>query len=1183
MAGEDFTITCTENIGGKVIGEDNDATASYSWSPALGLSSTTVSNPTANPSVTTTYTVTKTDLTSGCFDTDEITVTVDSAATTAVAGEDFTITCTENIGGKVIGEDNDATASYSWSPALGLSSTTVSNPTANPSVTTTYTVTKTDLTSGCFDTDEITVTVDSIVPTAKLIGNLEICSDEQTILDASSSITQELAIYMWFKDNILLADQEGDTLVVTQSGEYVVEVTDSRNGCTDSDTVIVVVNEVPSINPLEDLEICDSITLTELQELRPLPAEFWYYAETGGIDSIQATISKTQDIYIYAATGSDNMCWTEDTFTVSIEYTPEITNPGTQTACDSYTLPTIQGTNLTGNEAYYNNSRQNNGIIITGPITSSQTVWIYDSTAYGCSDEEMFTVTILDSPEDTIDVTACDQYELNDSIYTESGTYTQVIEGEGGCVGTITVNLTILESTEEVINQVVCDSYTLNDRTYTESGTYRQFTTNDAGCSHTIILNLTVREDVIELTSEASDLTVECDGFGNADALENWLNSNGITGAAEVGFGGITWTNDFEALTPGCCNTGAAIVTFTAIDDCGNTVSTTATFTIIDTTAPTFTAPEDITIYSDSECNYDVSVEVTGDVTDESDACCTDLNAEYSDIQEQGSCAGEWIITRTWTLVDECGNEAEPQVQIITILDTVAPVISCNDITVQLNENGVASITVDDINGGSTDNCGIDTMYISQEFFYCGGLGENQVTLTAIDECGNVSTCTSTVTVEEGVYECDPELYKANADYLELIYCPGGTVTGDIDLFANDEGFTRENSDFGVLTNLPEGVTITDGTLDYINEDASELIITLTYSVCHNLNTSICDTAEVTIRVLIDTDCDDIPDVNDIDDDDDGILDVDEELYALNQETLDSDGDGIVDRLDIDSDNDGIPDNIEWQQTIAEGAEAERRGGTDNNWDYYPPLGSDSNGDGWDDQYDTENEGVYYEPLDMDQDGTPDYLDIDSDGDGIEDWIEGWDAAPHDTIADTNIGSTDADGDGLFDPYDSYDTSEEWLHGQNAIGSYAPLQDMAADTANNIRDWRDIIDPPVITDPQEAEGCELIIPDGFSPNEDGYNDYFEMRFVCAEGEQTFEELYPEARIEIFNRWGNQVYEQENYGNVTRWGSTDAWWNGTSMHDMQIGNDKLPAATYFYILYFNSGGKEPVTGTIFLNN
>ena len=695
-----------------------------------------------------------------------------------------------------------------------------------------------------------------------------------------------------------------------------------------------------------------------------------------------------------------------------------------------------------------------------------------------------------------------------------------------------------------------------------------------------------------EIIEPASNPVVECTPEGYEAALQAWIDNHGYAEAVD-GCGEVSWENNYEDVSfeTTCCNSGEVTVTFYAFDECGNFTPTTGTFRVVDEDAPTFTAPADTTIYVDSECEFDVSVEVTGDVTDESDACCTGLNAEYTDVQEQGSCAGEWIITRTWTLVDECGNEAEPQVQIITILDTVAPVISCNDITVQLNENGVASITVDDINGGSTDNCGIDTMYISQEFFYCGGLGENQVTLTAIDECGNVSTCTSTVTVEEGVYECDPELYKANADYLELIYCPGGTITGDIDLFANDEGFTRENSDFGVLTNLPEGVTITDGTLDYINEDASEVTITLTYSVCHNLNTSICDTAEVTIRVLLDTDCDDIPDVDDIDDDDDGILDIHEQNPVNDDPSdgdIDTDGDGIVDRLDIDSDDDGIVDNIEWQQNIPEGAYSEEQfNGTDLGFDYYPPLGTDSDRDGWDDQYDDNEDGgqaVYYYPLfDMDQDGIPDHQDPDSDNDGIPDYIEGWDANPHDTIADVEWIGTDSDSDGLDDAYDSYDTSEEWLHGLNAIGSYAPLQDMAADTANNIRDWRDIYEKPTRVDTFQIEGCELIIPDGFSPNQDGYNDYFEMRFVCAEGEQTFEELYPEARIEIFNRWGNLVYEQENYGNVTRWSSTDAWWNGTSMHDMQIGKDKLPAATYFYILYFNSGGKEPVTGTIFLNN
>ncbi len=797
----------------------------------------------------------------------------------------------------------------------------------------------------------------------------------------------------------------------------------------------------------------------------------------------------------------------------------------------------------------------------------------------GCDSTLTINLIVLDSPEDTIDVTTCDEYQLNDSVYTQSGTYTQVVESEEGCTGTITVNLTILESTQEVINQVVCDSYTLNGRTYTESGTYRQYTTNDAGCDSTIILNLTVREDIIELTNEASDLTVACDGNGNTDALENWLATNGTTGSAQAGFGSVSWSNNFEALTPGCCNTGSATVTFTATDDCGNSVSTTATFTIIDTTAPVFTAPEDITIYSDAECNYDISVEATGDVTNKADDCCDDLNAEYTDLVEQGACAGEWIITRTWTLADQCGNQAEPQVQLITVMDTIAPTAICSDITIQLDESGLATINAEDINGGSTDNCGIDTIFISQYNFTCDELGTNQVTLTVVDNCGNTSTCTATVTVESGEANCGS--IQTTPDVLDIVVCNGREVSGTMNILDNDNlagaGFTI------TANNLPQGVQLdlTTGELTYYSQQITETTIQFTYTVCHDVYTNDCSEALVTINVLIDTDCDGIHDAIDIDDDDDGILDVDEEAYSLNQQTLDSDGDGIVDRLDIDSDNDGIPDNIEWQQNIEEGIQyGSYAYGTDMGYDYFPPLGTDENGDGWDDRYD--RDGIYYEPVDMDGDATPDYLDTDSDGDGIEDWIEGWDAMPHDTIADTDIVYTDSDGDGLDDAYDSYDTSQEWLHGLNAIGSYAPLQDMAADTANNIRDWRDVIEPPVDPGPQQAEGCELNIPDGFSPNQDGYNDFFEMRFTCDTGEQLFEDVYPDAKIEIFNRWGNLIYEQENYGNVSRWGSTDAWWDGTSMHDMQIGNDKLPAATYFYILYLNNG-QEAITGTIFLNN
>ncbi len=724
----------------------------------------------------------------------------------------------------------------------------------------------------------------------------------------------------------------------------------------------------------------------------------------------------------------------------------------------------------------------------------------------------------------------------------------------------------------------------VNECGYTGYAQVEFYVTDDCGNTSTETATFRIVDTQKPSITQASNLTVQCDGSDNDDELRAWIANHGGA-SAEDDCSGVTWSNNFSEgnIQYACCGTYSVSVTFTATDACGNTSQTAAVFRVVDNTAPTFTAPEDITVYADSECESDISVEVTGDVTDVYDLCCTDLDTEYSDVREQGSCAGEWIITRRWTVSDECGNTSVPQVQVITVLDTVAPVISCNDITVQLDETGVATITVDDINGGSTDNCGLDTIYIDKEHFYCGGLGENEVTLTAIDECGNVSTCTATVTVEEGEYDCSPQVFRANPDVLEFIYCPGGTVSGNRDLFANDEGFTRGDVSFNILTDIPDGVSVTDGQLLYLNEDVSEAVLTLTYSVCDLEDSTKCDSAEVTIHVLLDTDCDDIPDVDDIDDDDDGILDVDEESYALNQETLDSDGDGIVDRLDIDSDNDGIPDNIEWQQNIPEGIQyGSYAWGTDMEYDYYAPLGTDENGDGWDDRYD--RDGYYYAPVDMDGDGTPDYLDEDSDDDGIPDWVEGWDANPHDTIADTDIGTIDSDGDGLYDPYDNYDTRGEWLHGRNAIGSDAPLQDMAADTANNIRDWRDIINP--IDPPSEFACGAPKIPDGFSPNNDGYNDYFKVIIECEDqyGQKEIRDLgddFPNARIEIFNRWGNLIFEKERFGNTNELGDTDAWWDGSSMHDWQVGKNKLPVGTYFYILDIGNG--EVFTGSVFLNN
>jgi uncharacterized repeat protein (TIGR01451 family)/gliding motility-associated-like protein len=123
----------------------------------------------------------------------------------------------------------------------------------------------------------------------------------------------------------------------------------------------------------------------------------------------------------------------------------------------------------------------------------------------------------------------------------------------------------------------------------------------------------------------------------------------------------------------------------------------------------------------------------------------------------------------------------------------------------------------------------------------------------------------------------------------------------------------------------------------------------------------------------------------------------------------------------------------------------------------------------------------------------------------------------------------------------------------------------------------DVINPSVcdnaIVSFSVNNGCVMVIPTGFSPNGDNFNERFEIN--CLEN-------YPDAKIEIFNRWGNLVFKKEHYGNIDIWGDTDAWWDGTSTHNWNIGDEKLPPGTYFYVLDLNSGDEKPLAGSIFIN-
>lgn len=74
-----------------------------------------------------------------------------------------------------------------------------------------------------------------------------------------------------------------------------------------------------------------------------------------------------------------------------------------------------------------------------------------------------------------------------------------------------------------------------------------------------------------------------------------------------------------------------------------------------------------------------------------------------------------------------------------------------------------------------------------------------------------------------------------------------------------------------------------------------------------------------------------------------------------------------------------------------------------------------------------------------------------------------------------------------------------------------------------------------------TEPSELTLPNGFTPNNDGSNDFFEILGL---------QRHPENNLKVFNRWGNVVYEKENYDNTWFGQNTDG--------------EELPEGTYFAV-------------------
>jgi gliding motility-associated-like protein len=268
---------------------------------------------------------------------------------------------------------------------------------------------------------------------------------------------------------------------------------------------------------------------------------------------------------------------------------------------------------------------------------------------------------------------------------------------------------------------------------------------------------------------------------------------------------GIEATYIDDTINGSCVGNKIITRTWHLVDNCGNAAfDQVQTITIIDTIAPTFTRPADITIYTTANCTYDADVVFTGDVTDETDNCSMGIEATYIDDTINGSCVGNKIITRTWHLVDNCGNAALDQVQTISVYDTIAPVISCPPAIISCSLQFTLGIAT------ATDNCDPNVI-ITNNAPAIFPVGITNVIWTATDACGNASTCQQSVTVNDLSAHADSTAvtcFNGNDGSIEVIATGGITPLS----YSIDGGAPQSSNIFTGLAAGTHTIIITDAT-----------------------------------------------------------------------------------------------------------------------------------------------------------------------------------------------------------------------------------------------------------------------------------------------------------------------------------------------------------------------------------
>ena len=185
--------------------------------------------------------------------------------------------------------------------------------------------------------------------------------------------------------------------------------------------------------------------------------------------------------------------------------------------------------------------------------------------------------------------------------------------------------------------------------------------------------------------------------------------------------------------------------------------------------------------------------------------------------------------------------------------DTTGPTAVCQNITLELDENGLASVSADNIDGGSSDDVGITSFELNISTFTCNELGDNEVILTVFDAAGNSDSCDAIITVEDNIL---PSIIGQNIT-VNLEGNPSVTVAAEevdnesfdncsiVSLILTPDTFTSVGTFDAVLEGIDDSgnmasVTVEITIVDFIDDEAPT-------AVCQDLTVILDENGEATI------------------------------------------------------------------------------------------------------------------------------------------------------------------------------------------------------------------------------------------------------------------------------------------------------------------------------------------------